>query len=860
MLLRVDKVRGGNGPSDPRPSPDPPLHACLATASVGGGGGGGGAATQTQGGTQFQSSAGAGGGGTGSGGGGGDDGGGRGDVLAVGRKGCDASLDDKCVSRSHATIALLSDRPLPDGDSTAAARKLLGDDRVATMMEYGRPSTPEEERACATSPTGMICVVRDRGSKFGTYVGVDEGLLRKYGSANANAGDDGGGKDDGSDTGDETDDGNDAPSGIPFAELTPKQLGAVRLLSGDDDGADSDDASELKFVKVPSRGSMPLLQLSHSDHLASPPPRVVLLFGPQGSAILLSLLPLHLAFSRVKKPALDPLLACLRYVGARRTEPWDPATSTHLVTPEKTAAAKGIMAWATRKPCVTGRWVEALLDRRGCGDPLPREEEYCPPGNWDEKLLWTSEPSSALRGYRIAVLVDGDDGPLAASAGADVVDLRSEAPTEPAEVASHWEEQVRRARADKVALAVATSGSRKCKRLLDALKAIDGVRFTNLKSVAKAITGNDGRGEALLDANKVPIERVEGWDAPTGDDGGGVDGGEGDAGDDEADGARASRDREATALDGDDAAAADDAEGRGERPPSDDVGPPDEEPVEERTEGAGEKKRRRPEERGGREEGRGGERRTDDRRKRPRETPKEDARTKDRAEEADPAEEEEDDAAEKSTAKRSNQSSRRTAAVRDDDDDVSSSDEAPGAPAERVALPATADGWMVAAPRRRRAHRREVVDAAADVPDSAAETERVTGLVVRAYVPPNQGVGSGGGGAARAGRGGKEKDFKRFRKNHVLRGYTSFDPVGGRRRRDGPPPSSLPAIRLVERAPKESERQRQLQQQQAELEREREIADALFEEAGARSGRKRGKGSMHAFLSQSSTKRGRGRR
>ena len=34
MLLRVPKVIGGNSASDPRPSPDPPLHACLATADV----------------------------------------------------------------------------------------------------------------------------------------------------------------------------------------------------------------------------------------------------------------------------------------------------------------------------------------------------------------------------------------------------------------------------------------------------------------------------------------------------------------------------------------------------------------------------------------------------------------------------------------------------------------------------------------------------------------------------------------------------------------------------------------------------------------------------------------------------------
>lgn len=71
----------------------------------------------------------------------------------------------------------------------------------------------------------------------------------------------------------------------------------------------------------------------------------------------------------------------------------------------------------------------------------------------------------------------------------------------------------------------------------------------------------------------------------------------------------------------------------------------------------------------------------------------------------------------------------------------------------------------------------------------------------------------------------------------------------------------MPRIRLVEQLPKESERQRQLQQQQDDLEREQELADALFSDVGAANGgRKRGQQSMAGFLSQSTVKRGRGRR
>lgn len=95
------------------------------------------------------------------------------------------------------------------------------------------------------------------------------------------------------------------------------------------------------------------------------------------------------------------------------------------------------------------------------------------------------------------------------------------------------------------------------------------------------------------------------------------------------------------------------------------------------------------------------------------------------------------------------------------------------------------------------------------------------------------------------------------RKNSVIRGYTTFNSNDNS--------SALPKIRLVDVMPKESERQRQLQQQQEDLEREQELADQLFNDAPAKSGRKRkGGGSMDQYLTQKSTttkaKRGRGRR
>ena len=68
----------------------------------------------------------------------------------------------KCVSRKHASIHLLSKTPHTNNPNN---RPEILHDRV--IMEYGTPSSPEEIAACDSSPNGIICVVRDLGSKFG---------------------------------------------------------------------------------------------------------------------------------------------------------------------------------------------------------------------------------------------------------------------------------------------------------------------------------------------------------------------------------------------------------------------------------------------------------------------------------------------------------------------------------------------------------------------------------------------------------------------------------------------------------------------------------------------------------------------
>ncbi|KAL9179466.1 hypothetical protein ACHAXT_008756 [Thalassiosira profunda] len=822
MLLRVDKTVGGTTDAHPAPPSGPPLHACLATAPVDGAGaspGSGSGGDATQGATQ--------GAGVVSLASGGDaEPNKTGTILTVGRKNCVATVDDKCVSRGHATIALLSKDPL-DEEALAAAKVLMDDGGAErAVMEYGAPSTPEEVRACETSPTGVICVVRDRGSKFGTFVSVDEGLLKENqanDAANtAKAG--------GDETGDETDDEGGAAKGVNLHQLTEKQARAAELLSGNDTATGAP-----KFVRLEANQSFPLLQLSHSSASS---PHVIILFGPQGSGIRLSLLPLRFTFSRVKKAELDPLLAALHYVGGAHSTQWDAKKSTHLVAPDKTAAAKGIMAWASRRPVVTKAFIEALLGRTAAGDELPKEEDYTPKGSWDKNLQWTEEPSKALKGYRIAVMVDDDNGPLAESAGADVLRLHEEAPTTHAEFNTWWAAQTAKAIEDKRALAVVSSTSKKCKQFHDWLKHDDTIRFTNAKNLAKAITNNDGEGELLSDTKKGLIEKLAGWDAAEKEE--------------EEEGTKKPAAEEVGKPEAAEKAPEEEAPAEPAAEPMEEVdftNAGGDVAVEEPPEEAPAKASRKSPKRKARREELEEEKEEPERQKRRRKNEEEDGGTtkgrskKDVPVEEEAEEEEEEPAADKSTTKKSNQSAptnRRPKKAEESDDE-------PGLPEERIALPVTADGWLVAAPKKRKAYRKEIDDAEENVPDKSAESERVS-LQVRAYVPPNRAAGNRS--TARAG-GKKKKDFKRFRKNHVL----------GRNNNAPSNQSYVPTIRLCETLPKESERQRQLQQEQERLEEEQELADQLFNDVGTKSGRKRG-GGMRDFLSQgtTTTKKKRGRR
>lgn len=335
-------------------------------------------------------------------------------------------------------------------------------------------------------------------------------------------------------------------------------------------------------------------------------------------------------------------------------------------------------------------------------------------------------------------MINDDNAPLAASAGASILFLHDAAPTSThSDFEAWWANQCIKANAEKLAMVVVSSTSKKCKKLNDWLKHDENVRFTNSKNIAKAITNNEGMGELLLDTKKVVIEKIHGWDAAA------------ETGKAAADDALVGAGTSKTA-----------ARETVEKPeedvsfePANDDYQEDEVAEEEMPVSTRRKRRQEEEENGGKTEQE--EEQHPERQKRRRKNKEEEAEAVPEDEEAPvevEAPPEEDAVADKSTTKKNNKTKPKIQQPVEE-----SSDDEPGLPSERVPLPVTEDGWLVAAPKKRKAYRKEIEETEdKEVPDTAAETEKVGGLIVRKYVPPKKMVS-----ASVATCGNKKKDFKR---------------------------------------------------------------------------------------------------
>lgn len=429
--------------------------------------------------------------------------------------------------------------------------------------------------------------------------------------------------------------------------------------------------------------------------------------------------------------------------------------------------------------------------------------------------------------------MEDDNGPLAQSAGAKILRVYHDAPnSSQSQFDTWWNTQQQIAIDGKMVLVVVDSKSSKCKPFNTWLHKRNDVRFTSAKHLAQAITGNNGEGDLLLDAKKEVIEKMEGWNDDTVEEVAKV-----------APKTAESMKTSEAAIDESKAATKEKGEKEEEvAPKQNEAKQQAEAPVH-----AGEKRSKKNELAAQEEEEEAGDKEKSDdqppdKKRRRKEQPKELTKEKEN--------EMETEATEQSREEHSFD-------VNMDDAQQSDEDE-PGLPDERIPLPTTTDGWLVAAPKSRKAYRKAIEETEAENPTVAAQTQKVSGLIVRQYVKPVTNTRPNG----RTVR--KGKDFKRFRKNHIIRGFSSSESRYADYRNANGHDATVPSIRLISVLPKESERQRQLEQQQQELEREQEIADSLFNDTGGgggKRGRKSGNNSMYQYLSQqTTTKKGRGRR
>ena len=485
-------------------------------------------------------------------------------------------------------------------------------------------------------------------------------------------------------------------------------------------------------------------------------------------------------------------------------------------------------------------YVYALMKRSSPEENLPNEEDFNPPGETQlDRLASDSEPSIALTGYRIAVMADDDNLGLALSAGAEILSIHKEASTDSEQdFRQWWGIQRQSAFNDKMALVVVDSDPRKKFKWRQWLIDMGAYAvMTNPKKLAKAITANGGRGDLLRDTAGNVIEKF----------GGGAD-----------EGGQEKEDQKSDQIE--EVHFETHADHLGESP-LDNEEPPEIEAMAVNSPTKRNQEKLRDEQLSGQEEAqedtgnendeeavqKGQENQVLEQAERP-------GQKRPREQQEKKPDRNDHQVVNKTKDASAPGNKKRKIRVEATDDER---------PMERKHLPTTDDGWFVAAPSKRTAFRKtrkEIEEMGENALKPSAETDIVSDLIIRSYVPPSSVHGS----RTASNDKSKKKDFKRFRKNSVLRGYSSFTQAYASTNGNDQHESQASApIRLVSVLPKESERQRQLEQQQQDLERDQEVADALFNDGGGGFGggkSRGGRGSIQGFLSQSSTKRGRVRR
>jgi hypothetical protein len=732
-------------------------------------------------------------------------------LLTVGRKDSNVVLQgDKSVSRQHMSLELVSSSTT-EGESSPRA-----------------PEGSVEIEACKKE--NVVVVLKD-SSRFGTFVITD---------TNTNNDDD--------ETSDEATD-DEGQAAASSSQQISSQFSSIAT----------------KLVNPTSARSDKVEGPTVLATLSAPNGRAIIQCGQNGSTLVIENIPIRVVLSRAPKATKELWASRCSTLGVTLLETID-EHATHLVTADRITNAKSLVAWFLKKPMVTFAYLEALWDRTSPDEALPDAADFAPqPG--DKEAFWEEEPQRGLWSHCTLLSYAGSDDmeALCRAAGATIIELyNANDPIQEADEAMQTHK----------GCFFINSSNKAHAKLVKHLKKAQIPPLTQ-KSLALFISKQEplkdshdnliGTPSAVEEEDVVPVEKEQAPEAAASNDSDDDTAFEGDdddlqVQDDSAEKSkdtpksqshpvskkvsspdqeeedteplerpstsrRASRKRKSSPAPDDKEEASSpldtsmDAEPL-ERPSTSRASksqrvsqqsreeasspmpmPMDGgEPLERPSTSRASRKRRSAEQETAVAEEESPEKPTKKNKKAlggwtdVRKQAPEEEETKKEVEVTDEANEEEEE--------------EEVIAAPDEDEEVVEKMDYQGT---RKTLPKTKDGWLVAAPRDRRAFKAtegEVLDSMGDdviALRPTAETDVIKGLVVAA-----KGQAARGGSQQQSGT----KDFKRFRKNSIIR-------VG-----------EISRIQMRTVLPKQSEKQAKLQDEQAELEASLREADALFRDQG----------------------------
>jgi len=407
-------------------------------------------------------------------------------VVRIGRKG-DVDIlfgADRSISREHALLRFVgspsnktNNKPKPravakrrtsrrkHNDDNDEEEETKGEDGNRDLDAKGwflEPRNEDEAAACEKSPHGM-CLVLENMGKSGSYMAsedksVEESELDKNNANNnANAHDNSDATTDG-EGGDNNNTYNNSQANVGTATSLATQTGEIlvsrRNLAPSQSLPSLSSAVQhyfgtgtpVKLTKIDANESQILSfgddddndgdnnKTTSSQHDVSQDRSILIQFGiAQLPTIKITKIPMTVVFSSgVPASIQNSLCLCGGLVQEAGTLPRSGrdgrAKTTHLVTTERMAVAKQLIAWCYEIPIVSPDFVQALGDHVDLENPFPKPTDY-PARAADTKDFWESKVprQDLLSNY---IMLSADPSPeveqaegLAQAAGAKITKL-----------------------------------------------------------------------------------------------------------------------------------------------------------------------------------------------------------------------------------------------------------------------------------------------------------------------------------------------------------------------------------------------------------------------------------------------------